>query len=84
MDVIVTKTEKALKLFRCGMYKESFVILSTFKLGWSKDEKRIIQIAKDCLTGNSSFYRQLGIDTGSIVEEAIALVKEKYGITNKM
>lgn len=84
MNVNITKTNKALDLFRGGLYKDCFVILSTFKLGWSKEEIRTIQIAKECLTGNSAFYMQLGIDVDGIVNEAINLVARKYNITNKI
>ena len=79
-----TKTEKALSYFQKGLYKECFAIVSTFKIGFDKKEIRTIQIAKECLTGNSAFYMQLGIDVDCIVNEAINLVDRKYGITNNL
>lgn len=79
-----TKTEKALSYFNDGQYRESFSILSTFKIGFSKEERRVIQIAKECLTGNCSFYEQIGIDTESTIKEAKCIVERKYAATNQM
>ncbi len=83
-DMKTTKTEKAVSYFQKGLYKECFAIVSTFKLGFDKKEIRIIQIAKECLTGNSAFYLQLGIDVNGVVNDAIKLVERKYNITNNI
>lgn len=73
-----TKTEKAIRLFNSGCFKESLSVFKTFKIGFTKDEKRIIQIASDSLSGNTSFYKQIGIDTDDMIIKSVEIIKEKY------
>ena len=64
-----TKTSKGILLFRSGNLKEALLIFSTFRIGFTKEEKRTLKIARESLSGNSSFYRQLGIDTDKEIGE---------------
>ena len=73
-----TKTYKAICLFNEGNFKESFAILKTFRIGYSKDEKRTLEIASDILHGSSKFYKQLGVDTEKVLANAKHIVTEKY------
>lgn len=74
-----TKTNKAISLLHSGYLKEALAIFSTFRVGFSKEERRTLKIAHECLSGNSVFYRQLGIDTDKEIEKSKSLLFEKYG-----
>lgn len=78
MAAIESKTQKACSLLRSGDVKESLKIFRTFRIGWSKEEKRIIDIASDCLCGMSDFYASLGIDCQNVVNKAVKVLRKKY------
>ncbi len=65
-----TKTSKLKSHFSLGRTKDAYAILKTFKMGLTKDDKRVIEIAYECLTGKESFYKQLGLDTCAIQKKA--------------
>lgn len=73
-----TKTSKAITLLRSGCLKEALAIFSTFRIGFSKEERRMLKIAYECLSGNAGFYRQLGIDTSTEIEKSKSLLLERY------
>ncbi|ASM66394.1 hypothetical protein [Bacteroides caccae] len=73
-----TKTSKAISQFRSGRLKEALAIFCTFRIGFTKEERRTLQIANESLSGNSSFYRQLGIDTDKEVEKSKYILTSKY------
>lgn len=73
-----TKTEKAVKLFQSGCLKEALAIFRTFRIGFTKEERRTLQIASESITGNSSFYKQIGIDTDSMIMKSKEIIIEKY------
>lgn len=73
-----TKTEKAVKLFQSGCLKEALAIFRTFRIGFTKEERRTLQIASESLTGNCGFYRQIGIDTDSMIMKSKEIIIEKY------
>lgn len=72
------KTSKAVALFQQGMLSKSLSIFKTFKIGFTPQEKRILEIAYECLYGKSLFYQQLGIDVKSEIQRSILMIKEKY------
>lgn len=74
-----TKTSKAISLLRSGYLKEALSIFRTFRIGFTKDERRTLQIASESLSGNSLFYQQLGIDTDMEIEKSKLLLFQKYG-----
>lgn len=73
-----TKTEKAITLLRQGRFKDALAIISRFRIGFTKEEKRVIEIAHESLTGHSSFYERLGIDTSSCINRAKEIIRNKY------
>ena len=75
---MINKTDKALSLFRKGLIKESLAIFKTFRIGFSKEEKRIIEIASECLNGRSLFYQQLGVDVESMLLQSKLIIQLKY------
>lgn len=74
---MITKTEKAISLFKQGDYLPAFKIFSKFR-GFSKEERRIIQIAHECFSGNTAFYVSLGINTEECVNAAIECLYNRY------
>lgn len=73
-----TRTSKALALLKDGKLRDALAIFRTFKIGFSKDERRSIQIASETLNGCGQFYQQLGIDTALEVQKSITVIKQKY------
>lgn len=73
-----TKTSKAISLLRSGYLKEALAIFSTFRIGFTSEERRTLKIAHECLTGNAGFYRQLGIDTRLEIEKSKSILLDKY------
>lgn len=74
----MTRSEKALFYFKNGRIREALSIFKTFRLGFSKEEKRILEIACDCLNGRSSFYAKLGIETNSVINKSKEIIQQKY------
>lgn len=73
-----TKTSKAISLLRSGCLKEALTIFRTFRVGFTKEERRTLQIASEALSGNSSFYQQIGIDTDIEIEKSKSMLYDKY------
>ncbi len=73
-----TKTSKAISLLRRGDFKASLAIFCTFRMGFTKEEQRTLKIASESLSGNSSFYRQLGIDIDKEIEKSKSIITSKY------
>ena len=72
------KTKQAVKLFKAGNLKDALRIFRTFRIGFSKEEKRIIQIAYESLAGNDLFYASLGINTAECILKSKQILTEKY------
>lgn len=79
-----TKTSKAISLLRSGYLKEALAIFSTFRVGFTKEERRTLKIAHECLSGNAGFYQQLGVDTNAEIEKSRILLSRKYLYMNKL
>lgn len=78
MEILpITKTDKARAFFKNDDYKSCLRILKTFKIGFTKEEKRMLEIAYECLSGKANFYRQLGIDVSSYINQG-KLIARKY------
>lgn len=75
---LCNKTEKAKALLKAGKFKEALSIIKTFRLGYTKEEKRSIEIAYECLSGHGHFYQSIGIDTDKEIEKVSLLLTDKY------
>lgn len=73
-----TKTNNAVQLFKSGNIKEALAIFRTFRIGFTKDERRTLQIASEVLNGMGKFYSDLGIDISLEVSKAKEIVINKY------
>ena len=73
-----TKTSKAITLFRSGCLKEALAIFSTFRVGFTKEERRTLKIAYECLSGNSVFYQQLDVNVDNEIEKSKLILENKY------
>ena len=76
----MSKTDIAKSLFIQGRVKEAFSIFRTFRLSFTHEERRTIQIASDVLNGHSEFYKQIGVNGDDFVKKAVSLIKNKYNI----
>ncbi len=75
-----TKTAQAIALFTSGNIAGSLKIFSKFRIGFTKDEIRTLEIARESMTGNESFYQAIKVDTAVIKQQAVELIKEKYNL----
>lgn len=75
-----TKTTQAVALFTSGNISGALKIFRTFKIGFTKEERRLLQIAQESLTGKEDFYKSLQLDTDTIKSQAIQLIKQKYNV----
>nr|WP_302584801.1 hypothetical protein [Paraprevotella clara]DAV71941.1 MAG TPA: hypothetical protein [Caudoviricetes sp.] len=73
-----TKTNKAISLLQCGDLKAALAIFSTFRVGFTKEERRTLKIAHECLSGNTGFYQQIGIDTNDEIEKSKSILLSRY------
>lgn len=77
---MITKTYKALSLYKAGEYKKALAIFSTFRIGFTEDERRILKIAYECYSGQSSFYEQLGISVEEEKKKSLKIIESKYNL----
>ena len=77
-SLTLTKTERAKALLSAGDFIGALAIIRTFRLGFSKEERRSIEIAYESLNGHDKFYRSLGIDTGKEIKRTRQLLADKY------
>ena len=75
-----TKTQKAVKLISSGDWKSGLQLIRTFRIGFTKEEMRTVEIASDVLNGHESFYRGLKIDTKKAVADCKKIITKKYNI----
>lgn len=78
-----TKTYTALQLFENGDLKGAFSIFSTFRVGFTKEETRTLQIASESLGGHAEFYQSLGVDTNAEVSKAKEIIRTRYRCCDK-
>ena len=70
-----TKTQQLVNKYNSGDIKGAVKILSSFRIGITKEQKRILEIAKDCYSGAGLLYRQIGVDTNSVCNDASEILK---------
>ncbi len=73
-----TVTSKALHLFRSGDFRGAFSLFSGFRMGFTSEETRTLQIASESLNGLGGFYQSIGIDTDGEVGRAKEIINQKY------
>lgn len=78
MSLYRSKVDKVKSLLAVGAFQKALTIVKTFRLGFSREEKRSIQIAYESLSGHEQFYRSLGIDVDKVIEETRQLLADKY------
>ena len=78
MSLYRTKVDKVKSLLAKGAFQKALAIVRTFRVGFTKDEKRSIEIAYESLLGRDKFYQSIGIDTNKEIEKARQLLSDKY------
>lgn len=74
----ITKTTRALRMFRSSDFRGAFSLFSTFRVGFTREETRTLEIASQSLGGHAEFYQSLGVDTDDEVCKAKEIIKTKY------
>ena len=75
---MITKTEKAKQAYINKDYKTCYRILKTFKRTITKEENCVIEVAYECFTGNTEFYKSLGYDTNDYLNKALLIVANYF------
>ena len=70
-----TTRDRARKFIEQRNIKEALKLCRGFDRIYNKSEIRILQIAYECYTGKSDFYRSLGINVAQNIKESINLLK---------
>lgn len=78
MSLYRTKVDKVKSLLAAGAFQKALTIVKTFRIGFSKEEKRSIEIVHEVLTGNEKFYQALGIDTERDIRNAHKILIDKF------
>ncbi len=76
----MNKTERAKAFLKTGRFREALSIITKFRMNFTMEEKRTLQIAYECLVGHSCFYKGIGIDTKKIIAEAKEIIRNKYNV----
>jgi len=71
-----SKRDKTRDFIISGDYKKAIKNAKGFDRIYNKDEIRVLQIASECLSGNTSFYLSLGYNIDNIVSEAKELLNK--------
>lgn len=75
-----TKTAKAIALLNAKKLRDAFRIFKTFRGRFTPEEKRVIEIAYECMTGKAAFYSMLGINAEEMIKEAVITIKSVYAL----
>ena len=78
MSLYRTKVDKVKSLLAKGAFQKALAIVRTFRVGFTKDEKRSIEIAYDSFLGRDKFNQSIGIDTNKEIEKSRQLLSDKY------
>jgi len=70
-----TKTKKAINLYDEGKFYLCLRIIKKFNNGFTKEEKKILEISHEINRGSEKFYRQLGYDVDKVINESKKIVK---------
>lgn len=74
----MTKNQQVQKYLADSNLKGALRIASKFRLAFSKEQQKTLQIAHECLCGKADFYRQLGINTREVTMAAETLLNNVY------
>lgn len=73
---LVTKKDQLLDKISKSNWKAALRIAKTFVRDFNKEQQAIIQIAAECLAGKESFYKQLGVDTTIMHNQALNILNQ--------
>ena len=81
---MTTKTSRAIEFMRNGDWKNALAIFSTFRVGFTRDEVRSMEIAHECLCGHDAFYRSIGVDVDTEIAKSKEFLQKKYTLMHKI
>ena len=71
-----TKTSIAVRKYKEGNFSGSLALFKSFKIGISKEDQRLLQIAYEIESGKGSFYSQIGVNVSEITDKANRIIKK--------
>lgn len=77
---MLNPTQNAIKFFKADDFKKAFKIFKSFKINFTNEEKKYIQIASEYMSGNGSFYNQIGYDEKDVINKAKIIIIKKYNL----
>lgn len=74
----VSKTNQAIALWNKGLWVQAFAIFSTFKLGFTKEQRELLKICHEMNAGNTAFYERLGYSHDAVLTDAEQIIRSVY------
>lgn len=74
----ISKAQQIKNHLAGGDELEALKVAKGFFYGFTKEEKRSIDIAFEANTGKKSFYERLGVDVNTEYAKAIQILKSKF------
>jgi len=74
---VKSKTQQMLQLLQAGEVKKALAIAKTFRMGFTREEQKVIQRGYECLV-HPEFYIKLGRDCQECTAQALTLLQTKY------
>lgn len=75
---MVKKTDIVRAAVSSGNFKEALRIAKDFRINITKEQRSTMARAYECIV-HPEFYRQIGTDIPTAINEGVELVKELYG-----
>lgn len=71
------RIQTARRLYLDGQFKKALAIIVTFRIGFTKDDIRSMEIAYESLMGKRDFYEKLGINIDDHIQKCKELFETK-------
>lgn len=78
MKQLERKSDIVRNLVAAGNYRKALSIAKDFRLGFTKEDKKVLVRAHECFA-HPGWYKQLGINEDEAKEAGIELLKKVYG-----
>jgi hypothetical protein len=72
------KTYIATQRLIAGDLRGALAIFRTFRIGFTKEERRTMEIASECLNGHTGFYLSIGISPAEEIARSRTILEAKY------
>jgi hypothetical protein len=73
--MVKTKTSIAVDLFKSGDFRGSLRYFKSFRIGLTRNDRDVLIMAHEILSGSGDLYRQIGHDVDRITQDAKEIIK---------